>query len=103
MALVLAHGQQANEGRGVSLSTGKKILNKFLSECPVAEILKSVCYISSGGTNILDFTLYQVSKSQQISYLLHGDLWLGGHVLLGVAHTSSILVLGNGAHWGGSG
>lgn len=37
------------------------------------------------------------------SYLLHGNLWLGGHVLLGVAHTGSIFVLGHGAHWGGSG
>lgn len=46
---------------------------------------------------------YLEHKGQHISYLLHGDLWLGGHVLLGVAHASSILVLGHGAHWGSGG
>lgn len=47
--------------------------------------------------------LYWGTESHWNSYLLHGDLWLGGHVLLGVAHTSGIFVLGHGTHWGGSG
>ena len=34
-------------------------------------------------------------------YLLHGDLRLGGHVLLGVTHPGGVLVLGHGPHRGG--
>lgn len=76
----------------------------FCSECPVRNLKTDVhqfwwmkpCWIFFDA-------LYWASKSQQNSYLLHGDLWLGGHVLLGVAHTSSILVLGHGTHWGSSG
>ena len=46
---------------------------------------------------------YWGNESYSAFYLLHGDLWLGCHVLLGVAHTSSIFVLGHGTHWGSSG
>ena len=35
-------------------------------------------------------------------YLLHGDLRLRGHVLLGVADAGGVLVLGHGTHGGGS-
>lgn len=44
---------------------------------------------------LLSFSLYE----RFTPYLLHGDLWLGGHVLLGVAHSGSILVLGHGSYW----
>lgn len=47
----------------------------------------------------LRFVLSSSLSERFKSYLLHGDLWLGGHVLLGVAHSGSILVLGHGSYW----
>lgn len=44
-------------------------------------------------------SIYATEKQMFTPYLLHGDLWLGGHVLLGVAHSGSVLVLGHGSYW----
>lgn len=49
-------------------------------------------------TVVIMFNNTSLSTNTSSSYLLHGDLWLGRHVLLRVAHTGSIFVLRHGSY-----
>lgn len=75
-------------------------LNSVINTCSV-QMPAPIRYIANNAIHQTKPDIF--SEIKWNAYLLHGDLWLGGHVLLGVAHSGSVFVLGHGTHWGSSG